>query len=75
LDPELTGEVLAVMRLLAAEGTTMVCVTHEIAFARAVATRIVFIDEGRVAEEGTPAEVIDNPREARTQRFLARFGG
>jgi ABC-type polar amino acid transport system ATPase subunit len=74
LDPELTGEVLAVMRLLAAEGTTMVCVTHEIAFARAVANRVVFIDEGRVVEEGTPAEVIDNPREARTRRFLGRFG-
>jgi len=74
LDPELTGEVLTVMRLLAAEGATMVCVTHEIAFARAVASRVVFIDEGRVAEEGTPAEVIDTPREARTRRFLARFG-
>jgi polar amino acid transport system ATP-binding protein len=73
LDPELTGEVLAVMRLLAAEGTTMVCVTHEIAFARAVASRVVFIDEGRVVEEGPPAQVIDAPREARTQKFLARF--
>jgi len=73
LDPELTGEVLAVMRLLAAEGKTMVCVTHEIAFARAVASRVVFIDEGRVVEDGPPAQVIDAPREARTQKFLARF--
>ena len=73
LDPELTGEVLAVMRLLAAEGTTMVCVTHEIGFARAVASRVVFIDEGRVAEDGTPAAVIDNPRGARLRQFLARF--
>ena len=73
LDPELTGEVLAVMRLLAAEGKTMVCVTHEIAFARAVASRVVFIDEGRVVEDGPPAQVIDAPCEARTQKFLARF--
>jgi polar amino acid transport system ATP-binding protein len=75
LDPELTGEVLAVMRLLARDGATMVCVTHEMAFARAVASRVVFIDDGRVIEDGPPAQVIDAPREPRTRQFLARFHG
>jgi polar amino acid transport system ATP-binding protein len=73
LDPELVGEVLSVMALLAAEGMTMLCVTHEIGFARAAANRVIFIDEGRVIEEGEAARVLDAPVEPRTQRFLARF--
>jgi len=70
LDPELVKEVLDVMRELAAEGMTMVVVTHEIGFARDVASRVVFMDEGVVVEEGPPAEVLENPRNERTQRFL-----
>jgi polar amino acid transport system ATP-binding protein len=72
LDPELTGEVLAVMRSLALEGRTMVVVTHEVAFARAVAHEVVFMDAGLVVERGTPAQVIDAPRSERTARFFAR---
>jgi polar amino acid transport system permease protein len=71
LDPELVGEVLNVMRSLAEAGMTMVIVTHEIRFAREVADRVVFFDEGAVVEEGTPAEVLDNPRKERTRRFLS----
>ena len=70
LDPELVKEVLDVMRELAAEGMTMVVVTHEMRFAREVADRVVFMDEGVVVEMGSPAEVIDSPREERTRRFL-----
>jgi polar amino acid transport system permease protein len=70
LDPELVGEVLQVMRRLADAGMTMIVVTHEVRFARDVADRVVFMDEGRVVEQGPPAEVIDNPREERTRRFL-----
>jgi polar amino acid transport system permease protein len=70
LDPELVGEVLAVIRRLAESGMTMIVVTHEIRFAREVADRVVFMDEGSIVEDGTPAEVLDNPREDRTQRFL-----
>ena len=70
LDPELVGEVLAVMRLLAEAGMTMVVVTHEIRFAREVADRVIFMDGGRVVEQGPPAEVIDAPRHERTRRFL-----
>jgi polar amino acid transport system ATP-binding protein len=70
LDPELIKEVLDVMRELAAEGMTMIVVTHEIAFARDVASRVVFMDGGVVVEEGTPAEVLDNPKQERTRRFL-----
>jgi polar amino acid transport system permease protein len=70
LDPELVGEVLGVMRKLADAGMTMIVVTHEIRFARDVADRVIFMDGGVVVEEGTPAEVIDNPRHERTQRFL-----
>ncbi|MFT0862451.1 amino acid ABC transporter permease/ATP-binding protein [Ancylobacter sp. G4_0304] len=70
LDPELVGEVLSVMRKLADAGMTMIVVTHEIRFAREVADRVVFMDGGVVVEEGTPAEVIDNPRQERTKRFL-----
>jgi polar amino acid transport system permease protein len=70
LDPELVGEVLQVMRRLADAGMTMMVVTHEVRFAREVADRVVFMDEGRVVEQGPPSEVIDNPREERTRRFL-----
>jgi polar amino acid transport system ATP-binding protein len=72
LDPELVGEVLAVMKSLAAEGMTMMIVTHEMAFAREVADRVVFMDGGYVVEAGPPAEVIGDPREARTKSFLHR---
>jgi polar amino acid transport system ATP-binding protein len=70
LDPELIKEVLDVMRELASEGMTMVVVTHEMGFARDVCNRVVFIDGGVIVEQGTPAEVLDNPREERTKRFL-----
>jgi polar amino acid transport system ATP-binding protein len=72
LDPELVGEVLAVMKSLAAEGMTMMIVTHEMAFAREVADRVVFMDGGYVVEEGSPADVIGDPKEARTKSFLHR---
>lgn len=70
LDPEMVGEVLNVMKQLAAEGMTMVIVTHEIGFAKEVADRIIFMDGGYIVEEGTPQEVILNPREDRTISFL-----
>ena len=70
LDPELVKEVLDVMRELAAEGMTMIVVTHEMGFAREVADRVIFMDEGRVIEEGPPDQLIGNPREERTKRFL-----
>lgn len=73
LDPELVGEVLNVMRDLAKDGMTMVVVTHEMAFARDVADRVVFMADGYVVEEGTPAEVFGNPKEERTKAFLSRF--
>lgn len=72
LDPELRDEVLEVMRLLAGEGRTMAVVTHEIAFARAVAHEVVFMDAGKVVETGSPAQVIDSPRSERTRRFFTR---
>ena len=72
LDPELVGEVLIVMRDLARDGMTMLVVTHEMQFAREVGDRLVFMDEGRIVEEGVPAEVLDDPREERTRRFLRR---
>ena len=72
LDPELVGEVLIVMRDLAREGMTMLVVTHEMQFAREVGDRLVFMDEGRIVEAGVPADVLDNPREERTRRFLSR---
>ena len=72
LDPELVGEVLGVMRELAEEGMTMLVVTHEIGFARQVADRVVFVDEGVIVEQGPPSEVLVSPREERTQRFLQR---
>lgn len=70
LDPEMVGEVLNVMKTLAKRGMTMVCVTHEIGFAREVATRVIFMDGGYIVEEGTPDEVINHPKEARTIDFL-----
>ena len=73
LDPELTGEVLRVIRSLAEQSTTMIIVTHEMAFARDVADRIIFMDEGYIVEEGPAAEVIRRPREERTKQFLANF--
>jgi ABC-type polar amino acid transport system ATPase subunit len=72
LDPELVGEVLLVMRDLARAGMTMLVVTHEMQFAREVGDRVVFMDEGRIVEQGVPADVLDRPREERTQRFLRR---
>ena len=74
LDPELTGEVLKVIRGLAEEKMTMVVVTHEMAFARDVSDRVLFLDGGTVAEEGPSRQVIDNPQTARTRAFLSRFG-
>ncbi len=70
LDPEMVGEVLAVMKELASEGMTMVVVTHEIGFAREVADRILFMDGGYIVEEGTPDEILNHPKEARTIDFL-----
>lgn len=72
LDPELVGEVLGVMKDLAASGMTMICVTHEIGFAREVAHRVVFMDQGVVIEEGLARDVLDHPKEQRTKEFLAR---
>lgn len=71
LDPEMVGEVLRVMKKLASDGMTMVIVTHEMGFAREVADRILFIDGGYIAEEGTPEEVIGSPKNERTKNFLA----
>ena len=73
LDPELTGEVLRVIRNLAERKTTMIIVTHEMAFARDVADRIIFMDGGLIVEQGDPREVIDNPKEERTKKFLANY--
>ena len=73
LDPELVGDVLATMRALAEDGMTMIVVTHEIAFAREVADRIVFMHEGCVIEQGPPGEVLDNPQEEPTRQFLSRI--
>ena len=70
LDPELRGEVLEVMRTLAKEGMTMIVVTHEMGFARKVANRAVFIDEGKIVEEGRPAEMLRHPQSDRLKRFL-----
>ena len=72
LDPEMVGEVLSVMRDLAHEGMTMVVVTHEMGFAREVGTRVLFVDEGRIKEENTPAEFFDHPKNARLQEFLSK---
>jgi polar amino acid transport system ATP-binding protein len=73
LDPELTGEILKVIRQLAQEKMTMVIVTHEMAFARDVADRVIFMDGGVIVEQGDPRDVIGNPKEERTRQFLSRF--
>lgn len=75
LDPELVGEVLSTIKQLAEEDTTMILVTHEINFARNVASRILFMDEGRIAADGTPEEIIDNPADPRVRKFLNYFSG
>jgi polar amino acid transport system ATP-binding protein len=75
LDPELVGEVLTIVRELAEQGTTMILATHEMGFARDIATTVCFLDEGRVLEQGPPAEIFSSPREERTRRFLARVLG
>ena len=72
LDPEMVGEVLQVMKQLAADGMTMVVVTHEIGFAREVASRVIFMEGGYIVEEGTPDEVINNPKQSRTIDFLSK---
>ena len=72
LDPEMVGEVLDVMRGLAEEGMTMIVVTHEMGFAREVGTRVVFMDEGKIVEENTPAELFSSPESERLQNFLAK---
>ncbi len=72
LDPEMVGEVLSVMKDLAHEGMTMVVVTHEMGFAREVGHRVIFMDEGIIMEEGTPAAIFDNPQNPRTQSFLSK---
>lgn len=73
LDPEMVGEVLGVMRDLAASGLTMLVVTHEMAFARDVSHRVIFMDAGVIAEDGAPQEIFVNPRQARTREFLSRI--
>jgi polar amino acid transport system ATP-binding protein len=73
LDPELTGEVLKVIRSLAEQKTTMIIVTHEMAFARDVSDQLIFMDGGFIVEQGNPREVIDNPKEERTKQFLSRY--
>ncbi len=72
LDPEMVGEVLDVIKSLAESGMTMAIVTHEMGFAREVATRILFMDEGNIVEEGTPADIFDNPQNPRTKSFLSK---
>ncbi|MET7287232.1 amino acid ABC transporter ATP-binding protein [Streptomyces sp. NPDC005573] len=72
LDPELVGEVLSVIKDLAADGTTLVIVTHEIGFAREIADRVVFIDAGKIIEQGPPSEVLHNPQHERTRDFLSK---
>lgn len=73
LDPELTGEVLKVIRALAEEHMTMVIVTHEMAFARAVADKVIFMDGGVIVEQGAPEQVFGDTQQARTKQFLARY--
>ena len=73
LDPELTGEVLRVIRGLADQKTTMINVTHEMAFARDVADQIIFMDDGYIVEQGDAKQVIDHPKEERTRQFLSRY--
>lgn len=70
LDPERVGEILHLMKRLASENQSMIIVTHEIPFAREVADRVIFIDEGRIIESGPPSQVLDNPKDPRTRQFL-----
>jgi polar amino acid transport system ATP-binding protein len=72
LDPEMVGEVLSVMKELAEEGMTMVVVTHELGFAREVASRVMFMDGGKIVEQGTPEEIFDHPKHPRLQEFLSK---
>ena len=72
LDPEMVGEVLEVMKNLADQGMTMAVVTHEMGFAKEVGTRVMFMDDGRILEQGTPEDIFDHPKEARTQEFLSK---
>ena len=73
LDPELTGEVLKVIKGLADQNTTMIIVTHEMAFARDVSDKVLFMDDGKILEQGTPEDVFENPKEERTRQFLSRY--
>ena len=73
LDPEMVGEVLEVMKRMAKAGFTMIVVTHEMGFAREVSNRVIFMDGGVVLEEGTPDEIFNNPKEARTKEFLSKI--
>ena len=73
LDPELTGEVLKVIKGLADQNTTMIIVTHEMAFARDVSDKVLFMDDGKILEQGTPEDVFENPKEERTRHFLSRY--
>ena len=73
LDPQMVGEVLAVMRQLAKEGLTMIVVTHEMAFARDVSSHVVYMADGVICEEGTPADIFEHPQNAKTVEFLIRF--
>jgi len=73
LDPEMVGEVLSVMRELAASGLTMLVVTHEMSFARDVSKRVIFMDDGLIAEDGDPYDVFTHPRQQRTREFLSRI--
>ena len=73
LDPEMVGEVLGVMRSLATEGMTMLVVTHEMAFARDVSNRVVYMNQGVICEQGSPAQVFGDPQQSETREFLARF--
>ena len=73
LDPEMVGEVLRVMKKLASDGMTMVIVTHEMGFAREVASRLLFVDDGRIIEQGNPGDVFENPQEDRTKIFLSKI--
>ena len=73
LDPELTGEVLKVIRELADKNTTMIIVTHEMSFARDVASEVIFMDDGYILEQGDPHQVFEHPKEERTRQFLSHF--
>ena len=73
LDPEMVGDVLDVMKKLADEGLTMVIVTHEMQFAREVSDRVIFMDKGVIAEQGTPEQLFAHPQQERTQQFLSRY--